>query len=619
VRSCNRRSASLRARLRLEHLESRELLSGYTPTNLEQEFLERLNDARANPAAYGASIGVDLSYVSPAQPLAFDTRLIQSARDHSQDMNDNNYFGHTGSDGSNPGQRETAAGFPWQSWAESIAAGYSTPEAALAGLITDSGYSNPDAAHRGHLLGIGPPSGNSAFPAQQEVGVGIVSGSGSYHYYYTVDTGYTSDTRPFLTGVVYNDLNHNGLYDAGEGLGGVTITVSGGGGSTTTWSSGGYSLQLSSGTYTVTASGGSLSGTITQTVTVGSSNYRLNFVGNANHPPVLSPIADQTVAPGASQNVSLSATDPDGDPVTFTAQANSLAYLLKSKVGLTTYNSSYDNWGGQNEKWILSSGGTWYFILPSGTLKLWDGSSTASGTAVANLDPSYWTNPTLLTGATSVTAPATVTVSGSTLTVRVNSGASGNFGVAVTASDGKGGTDLKFFKVTVSGTANTPPVLATIPNQTISHTAGSFAYTLSASDPDGDPLTFSATVASQAYTLKQTDGLFSDGNLWYNWGGKNEKWMQGAGGTWYYILPTGQLYLWDGSGTASGTLVATLETAYYTDPSLLYNAGVGGTAGVSGTRLTVTPSAGFVGKLTVTVTVSDGFSTDTKSFILTVT
>jgi len=56
----------------LEQLESR-LVPALTPTAVEQHFLEQLNVARANPAAYGASIGLNLSGVAPSQPLAFDT------------------------------------------------------------------------------------------------------------------------------------------------------------------------------------------------------------------------------------------------------------------------------------------------------------------------------------------------------------------------------------------------------------------------------------------------------------------------------------------------------------------------------------------------------------------
>ncbi|MGY6277313.1 CAP domain-containing protein [Methylomonas sp. MgM2] len=60
--------------------------------------------------------------------LTTDDRLHQSALSHSEDMGINNYFSHTGSDGSNAGQREQAAGYNWNqpggAWGENIAAGY---------------------------------------------------------------------------------------------------------------------------------------------------------------------------------------------------------------------------------------------------------------------------------------------------------------------------------------------------------------------------------------------------------------------------------------------------------------------------------------------------------------
>src|SRR5205823_14075077 len=122
-----------------------------------------------NPAQYGASIGLDLSAVPPSQPLAFDTRLIQAARLHSQDMSDHAYFAHNSLDGINPGQRITDAGFTTNSWGESIAGGYSGPSDALSALIIDNGVAN--LGHRRHLLAI-----DSAFQNQNRVGVGIVQG-----------------------------------------------------------------------------------------------------------------------------------------------------------------------------------------------------------------------------------------------------------------------------------------------------------------------------------------------------------------------------------------------------------------------------------------------------------
>src|SRR5262249_49480568 len=194
-------SATLRGRCQVQELEPRRLLAGFQPTNAEQLFLERLNDARANPAAYGAAIGLDLSYVAPTPPLAMDPLMVQAARQHSQDMSDRNYFSHYSPEGLNAGNRLTNVGFPWTYWGESLAAGYPTPETALAGLIIDAGVS--DLGHRRHLLAI-----DDFYKSLTQVGVGIVQGgSGTYGNYYTIDTAVTADTRPFLTGVVYNDTN----------------------------------------------------------------------------------------------------------------------------------------------------------------------------------------------------------------------------------------------------------------------------------------------------------------------------------------------------------------------------------------------------------------------------
>ena len=156
-------------RLLLERLETRELLSGYQPTAVEQLFLEELNDARANPAAYGASIGLDLSTVAPSQPLAFNPQLIQAARLHSQDMNARGYFSHVTPEGLDPGARISQAGFFWNGWGESIAGGsvFPNPSDALSALIIDNGI--PDLGHRRQLLAI-----DAAFQTQNQVGVGIL-------------------------------------------------------------------------------------------------------------------------------------------------------------------------------------------------------------------------------------------------------------------------------------------------------------------------------------------------------------------------------------------------------------------------------------------------------------
>jgi uncharacterized protein YkwD len=242
------------------------------PTPVEQLLLQELNEARAQPAAYGATIGLNLSSVAPAAPLAFNPDLIDAAFLHSQDMSAQGYFAHNTPSGQDPGQRMAAAGFAWTSWGESIAAGtaYPGPASALAGLIVDAGV--PDLGHRIQLLAMQP-----MFQSQNEVGIGVLQGSnGPLVDYYTIDTATPVVSQAFITGAFFHDWNATGQYGIGEGVAGATISVSGVG-SATTWNTGGYSIPVAPGTYTVTISGGGLTAPISRTVTVGMNNVQVNF------------------------------------------------------------------------------------------------------------------------------------------------------------------------------------------------------------------------------------------------------------------------------------------------------------------------------------------------------
>lgn len=284
----NRGAAAPRGgRLAVEQLEARQLLAVFQPSVAEQIFLERLNDARANPAAYGATVGVDLSGIAPSQPLAFNASANLVARGQSLDMNNRQFFGHTNPDGADPALRLTNGNIPWSSWGESLAAGaeLTNPEAALRALIVDAGVE--DLGHRKQLL-----ADDATYRTQNQVGIGIASdGTGPSKNYFTIDTLATTDTRPFLTGVIYADANFNGKYDAGEGIGNATITITRGSGAaeqtvTTAQSfdTGGYSIQIDPGVYRVKVSGTGFSSTVTRDVTILNSNFRLNVTptdGNA--------------------------------------------------------------------------------------------------------------------------------------------------------------------------------------------------------------------------------------------------------------------------------------------------------------------------------------------------
>jgi hypothetical protein len=165
------------------------------------------------------------------------------------------------------------------------------------------------------------------------------------------------------------------------------------------------------------------------------------------------PLVTDASNPLAAAGVALSATDPNvGDVLTFSASGQSQAYVLDQSLGLGfSGGNEYLNYGGLNEKWFTTSGGTWYYITPEGNLYRWlGGSSLAGDPLVATLDSSYWSNTALIYNAQANNPPATFSISGSNLIIDPNSGFVGVFYVTVVVNDGREGTDSKQFKVTVT-------------------------------------------------------------------------------------------------------------------------------------------------------------------------
>ncbi len=94
-----------------------------------QRVLNLVNQARATPRYCG-----DRAF-SAARPVRWNDALAAASRVHAEDMARNNYFSHSGSDGSNPAQRVERAGYRYRSTGENIAAGQIKPEDAVAAWI----------------------------------------------------------------------------------------------------------------------------------------------------------------------------------------------------------------------------------------------------------------------------------------------------------------------------------------------------------------------------------------------------------------------------------------------------------------------------------------------------
>lgn len=102
----------------------------------EQSMLDAVNATRAQARTCGTT-------AYPAVPaLTWSCPLKAAAKGHSTDMATNNFFSHTGSNGSSVGDRATGAGFSWTAIGENIAAGtpYSAVSAVLQGWIDSPGH-----------------------------------------------------------------------------------------------------------------------------------------------------------------------------------------------------------------------------------------------------------------------------------------------------------------------------------------------------------------------------------------------------------------------------------------------------------------------------------------------
>ncbi len=76
----------------------------------------------------------------PVNPVTWNDTLAKVALDHSIDMDQNNYFSHTGLDGSSPGDRLTQAGYIWTSYGENIAFNYPDEQSVMNAWLQSEGH-----------------------------------------------------------------------------------------------------------------------------------------------------------------------------------------------------------------------------------------------------------------------------------------------------------------------------------------------------------------------------------------------------------------------------------------------------------------------------------------------
>lgn len=191
-------------------------------------------------------------------------------------------------------------------------------------------------------------------------------------------------------------------------------------------------------------SSGSQTGTINIEVAVSdgvdsvSTSFSLEVTNTA---PEVS-IADQVATSGMPLYVELSTVDADGQELVYTVQVLGDELLtLDNEHGFWSGGNYYDNYLGQNERWIRDSDNQWHYLLPNGELHRWDGSFDTSP-LIADLDSEVYDDPSLLTDPQAT--PVTATIENGVLVITAAESYVGNVQIRVTASDGFAQTSTTF-------------------------------------------------------------------------------------------------------------------------------------------------------------------------------
>ncbi|MFY1113339.1 MAG: Ig-like domain-containing protein, partial [Methanosarcinaceae archaeon] len=232
-------------------------------------------------------------------------------------------------------------------------------------------------------------------------------------------------------------------------------------------------------------------------------------VGDVNRPPVLVDIGDQSIDEGSELVINLSATDEDGDTLTFAKNDSSVGTLTDKNF---TWTPEYDEAGIYSVNFSVSDGKEG---LDFEIVQITVGDVNRKP-VLAEIDPQSTAENTELRIELSATDP-----DGDPLTYSTNAtfgeladyiflwtpayGESGIYYVEFTASDGAL-TDSETITIAV-GDVNRAPALDSIGNKAIAENS-LLAFTLTASDDDGDDLTYGATGLPGGAQLNTTSGLF---------------------------------------------------------------------------------------------------------------
>ncbi len=232
--------------------------------------------------------------------------------------------------------------------------------------------------------------------------------------------------------------------------------------------------------------------------------FTITVSGLPNRAPSISGSAPTQVNAGSSYSFTPTASDPDGDALTFLVFGQPSWLSLSAATGRLFGSPGPGDVGNYEGIWIVVSDGQLTAILPSITITVTEppnGAPSISGSAAtqATVGSAYSFTPTasdpngdVLTFSISG-RPSWLSFNASSgrLSGTAGAGDVGSYpGIGITVSDGGTSAMLPAFTITVNGLSNGAPSISGLPASAVIVNS-SYNFTPTASDPDGDALTFS--------------------------------------------------------------------------------------------------------------------------------
>jgi hypothetical protein len=248
--------------------------------------------------------------------------------------------------------------------------------------------------------------------------------------------------------------------------------------------------------------------------------FSITVQGPANSAPTISGTPATVATVGTAYSFKPAATDPNGDKLTWAIQNKpswaSFSTSTGQLSGTPTTATTYSNIRISVSDGKLSAAlGTFSIVVSSGANR----APTISGTppASAQVGAAYSFTPsasdrdrdTLTFSVSNKPSWATFSIATGKLSGTPTSSQAGKYeGIVISVSDGKTSAALPAFTITVASSTNRTPTISGTPS-TKANVGTAYSFTPSASDGDGDSLTFSIANKPDWATFSTSTGRLS--------------------------------------------------------------------------------------------------------------